>query len=186
MLARGEYGEFFPLKFSPYAYNNSFACLIFALSETQVGSFGANWYDETKDDLSYQKQDMLQPEEIPANIDAIEDDMLKKVLICKVTKRPFRITADELEFYRRKRLPLPTAHPNERIKNRYILANPYRLYDESCGRCGTPIKVCTKRKTVSTLIAKNVIGQKSPERQPSVERGCTERAERMCQFEIGL
>ncbi|MEK7143616.1 MAG: hypothetical protein AAB756_02185, partial [Patescibacteria group bacterium] len=43
MLARGEYGEFFPLKFSPYAYNNSFACLIFALSETQVGSFGANW-----------------------------------------------------------------------------------------------------------------------------------------------
>ena len=78
MLARGEYGEFFPLKFSPYAYNNSFACLIFALSETQVGSFGANWHEETNDDLSHKNTEVLQSEEIPANIDAVEDDILKK------------------------------------------------------------------------------------------------------------
>lgn len=145
MLARGEYGEFFPFQFSPYAYNDSFANLVFPLSQKEVEALGGNWRDDKNEDPSYVNLEVLQPGEIPESIDDAGDEVLGKALMCEATNRPFRIISDELNFYRRKRLPLPTIHPNERIKRRYMLANPYRLYDASCGLCGISIKSMYKQ-----------------------------------------
>jgi len=140
MLVRGEYGEFFPLKFSPHAYNDSFAQIVFPLSQQQVESLGGNWNDETRGDTISKSQEIFEIKDIPMDIRDVKDDILKKALRCQISGRLFRIVAYELELYRRKRLPLPTIHPNERIKRRYILANPYRLYDAFCARCGAATK----------------------------------------------
>lgn len=140
MLERGEYGEFFPFKFSSYAYQDSIAQVIFPLTKEQIEALGSYWYDPAQYDSPYEKSEALFKKDIPVNIKDVSDDILSKALICEITDRPFRIISEELEFYRRKRLPLPTIHPNERIKQRYTFTDPYRLHDELCGRCGIDIK----------------------------------------------
>ncbi|MCH7598084.1 hypothetical protein IID27_03570, partial [Patescibacteria group bacterium] len=133
-------GEFFSFKFSSYAYQDSLAQVIFPLTKEQIKALGSYWYDPAQYDSPYEKSEALFKKDIPVNIKDVSDDILSKALICEITNRPFRIISEELEFYRRKRLPLPTIHPNERIKQRYTLTDPYRLHDELCGRCGIDIK----------------------------------------------
>ena len=145
MLERGEYGEFFPLKFSSYAYRDSTAGMVFPLTKEEMNSLGITIFKEGDEDIPHDGPALLKGAEIPDDIRDVTDSILEKTLICSLTQRPFRIIADELEFYRRKQLPLPTIHPNERIKQRYLLANPYRLYDEKCDKCGKKTKSMYKK-----------------------------------------
>ncbi len=52
------------------------------------------------------------------NIDEIDNNILEKVLICKISKRPFRIVKKELEFYKKYEIAIPNIHYDERHKNR--------------------------------------------------------------------
>ncbi|MDR2189802.1 MAG: hypothetical protein LBP53_01010 [Candidatus Peribacteria bacterium] len=47
-----------------------------------------------------------------------DDSVLKKVIICKESQRPFIIQKLELDFYRKMRLPLPKLHPDVRHEAR--------------------------------------------------------------------
>jgi formylmethanofuran dehydrogenase subunit E len=50
------------------------------------------------------------------------------------------VTRQELDFYIKNKLPIPTKHPDvrhiERIQNR----NPRKLRDRKCAKCGVDIK----------------------------------------------
>lgn len=54
--------------------------------------------------------------------DKMKDEILNKVVICETSGKPFRIIRQELEFYRKHNLPLPSKHPDirhaERMKAR--------------------------------------------------------------------
>ena len=139
MLERGEYGEFFSFKFSPYAYIDTFASLVFPLEKETMESLEAYPGSPTDEDTSSNLR-VLTPEEIPKDISQVTDEILKKTLICEITGRPFRIIKEELEFYRQKNLPLPTVHPNERIRRRYLSVHPARLFDDTCANCHKAIK----------------------------------------------
>jgi len=39
--------------------------------------------------------------DIPDNLDEITEDILNKAIICEVSKRPFRISKKELQFYKK-------------------------------------------------------------------------------------
>lgn len=146
MLEEGNYGEFFPFKFSAYAYNDSFASLVFPLSDSEEKKFQVNPPSEIDDNESYENA-KIQKNNSYDDIEAVGDEILKEAFLCEATKRPFRIIPEELAFYRGKELPIPTIHPNERIRRRYILANPYRLYDGVCDRCGMNIKTMYEPKS---------------------------------------
>ena len=46
------------------------------------------------------------------------DDILKKIIICESSGRPFRIIRQELDYYRAHHLPLPSHHPDVRHEQR--------------------------------------------------------------------
>ncbi len=69
------------------------------------------------------------------NIDAI----LKGILQCEVTQKPFKIIKQELAFYIENGLPIPTKHPDQRHKERMDLRNPRQLYERDCSKCQKPI-----------------------------------------------
>lgn len=50
-------------------------------------------------------------------IENIDESIINKVIICKKTKRPFRITKKELEFYKKYLIPIPRLHYDERHQN---------------------------------------------------------------------
>jgi formylmethanofuran dehydrogenase subunit E len=59
---------------------------------------------------------------------------------CEVTKKPFRIIKQELEFYRKHNLPVPKKHPDIRHLERMKLRNPRKLFDRKCDKCDCEMK----------------------------------------------
>lgn len=72
---------------------------------------------------------------LPDDISKIPDDILNWAIECEVTKRPFRIIKQELEFYRKHNLPIPRRHPDQRHLDRMALRNPRKLFERKCDKC---------------------------------------------------
>ncbi len=54
--------------------------------------------------------------------------------------KEFKLTPQEIAFYKKEGLPLPPLHPNERYRERLARKLPRRLWDRTCGECGVAIK----------------------------------------------
>lgn len=142
LLANGEYGEFFPYAFSPFAYNGSDVDHIYPLSEEQIQTLGALYQEDIETDTS--DIQTLSTDQLPDSINEVTDDILSKAIICQETGKPFRIIASELAYYRKHTLPLPTVHPYRRTKNMFKLMGDSLVYDALCESCSTPIKTIYK------------------------------------------
>ena len=92
MKKTGEWGEFFPSKFSPYKYEESVA------------------------------QDYFPIEQKPQ------------------PHKEFKLTSQELNFYKKHQIPTPTKHPDQRHKERLALRNPRKLWKRSCANCNSEIE----------------------------------------------
>ena len=77
---------------------------------------------------------------LPDSISDIPDDILNWAIECEVTKKPFRIIKQELEFYRKHNLPIPRKHPDQRHLDRMSLRNPRKLFDRNCDKCWVNMK----------------------------------------------
>ena len=78
--------------------------------------------------------------EIPDSIQDVSDDLPNQILICEHTQKPYRITKEELKFYRDMSLPIPRTCTKERHLARIALRNPRVLYDRECGKCRKAIQ----------------------------------------------
>ena len=125
MSKMGDYGEFFPMALSPFAYNESVAMDYFPLSKEETISKGYRWRDpeprhyEIKDDIS-----------ACAHGGTCDH-------ICTTA---FRMIPAELEFYQRMKLSPPSLCPNCRHFERLALRNPFKLYSRQCAKCQKEIE----------------------------------------------
>ena len=138
MKATGEWGEFFPVELSPFAYNETVANEYFPLTKEEVESRAWNWKEEIDEIPNVTKK--IPAERLPDAITEIPDDILNWAIICERSKRPFKIIPQELKFYREQNLPIPHLHPDERHKNRMALRNPRKLWTRNCDKCAKEIK----------------------------------------------
>jgi hypothetical protein len=132
MKKSGEWGQFFPVSISPFAYNETVANEYYPLSREEVLAKGWRWHGEAENggvetEFVY---------EIPDNILEVSDEIIGKALKCEVTGRPYKIIQQELEFYRKMNLPIPRRCPDQRHNDRSELRDPRRLWERKCGSCG--------------------------------------------------
>jgi len=134
MRQTGEWGEFFPITFSPFAYNESIASEYFNLSREEVISSGWQWLDDHSEKIyrggKYQ---------IPNKIDDVSDDVCKNILVCEKSGKLYKIIPQELEFYRRMHVPIPKCSPNQRHYDRMSLRTPCKLWARECDSCAVQI-----------------------------------------------
>lgn len=71
-------------------------------------------------------------DDVPEDICAIDESICKEVLACERTGKNYKITKQELAFYKRFNIPLPRFHPEERHKDRVKRRNPFALYHRQC------------------------------------------------------
>ena len=76
---------------------------------------------------------------MPEDIHDVDDEILKKAVVCEVSGKPFRIVKPELEFYRKHNLPLPRKHPDVRHLERMSKRAPRQLYLRECDNCGKQV-----------------------------------------------
>ena len=130
MKSLGEWGEFFPAALSPHGYNETVAQDYMPLDKQEVERLGWKWCED-KDDESYMGAEVL----VPDKIDEVGDDICEKILVCEGSGKPFKITTQELAFYRQQQIPLPRRSPAQRHIDRDELRNPRKLWTRECAKC---------------------------------------------------
>ena len=133
--------EYFPItppSVPPLQGEGSKTFFPFSLQGKGVGIGVLNWSTYQQPFPKVEK--IIPANKLPNNIKEIPDDILNRAIECEVTKKPFKIIKQELEFYRKHNLPIPKRHPDQRHIDRMDLRNPRKLYDRKCDKCSKNIK----------------------------------------------
>lgn len=131
MQETGEWGEFFPYKMSQFAYNETSAMDYFPLNKEEALSIGSYWQDLSAD----QKFEGKGYQPVDVNLyrsHEKSEELLRSVLVCSKSGRPYKIQPQELMFYLKHNLQIPTLHPDERYKNRFKQINPQKIWHRKC------------------------------------------------------
>ncbi len=129
------YGEFFPPEFSPFAYNETIAQEYFPLGKEKAAQQKYVWKDSEVRDYKITKR----PGELPDHIKDVGDEILNDVIGCEhdgnckeQCATAFRLTKEELAFYRRMNIPLPRLCSNCRHYERLGKRNPLMVWGRAC------------------------------------------------------
>ena len=129
------YGEFFPMEFSPFAYNETVAQDYFPLTKEQALERGYRWREHHANDYKV----TIQAKDLPDRLADVSDSITSEVVGClhegncqDRCSRAFRITQDELSLYKRLGVPLPRLCFGCRHDARLRLRNPMRLWHRQC------------------------------------------------------
>ena len=134
MKNTGEWGSYFPIKYSTFAYNETCAQDYHPLAKDEVSARGWLWRDLPK---SYEHTGPVY--HLPDSRQAASADMTKEVLACKTTGKNYRLVKQELSFYEKLNLPLPKECPAARHARRLNQRNPLRLEQRSCAVTGEKV-----------------------------------------------
>lgn len=137
MSATGEYGEFFPMSYSPFPYNETVAHDLYPLTKAQASALGATWNDALEQ--SPAGVSGVVASTLPDRITEVSDEILNQTIICSVSGRPYKIQPTELYIYRKLGLPLPQVHPEVRFKKRNAQRVAPKLYRRACAHCNQEI-----------------------------------------------
>jgi hypothetical protein len=145
MQRTGEWGEYFPINLSPFAYNESLAQDDFPLLKEEALKRGYKWRDQ--DQREYKSSNV----KIPNTIQEVPDAITKEMLSCKNCEKNYRIIPQELAFYQRQHIPIPRNCPSCRHQERMKQRNHRKLYDRKCSNCSNAIQTTyapTSQETV--------------------------------------
>ncbi len=141
-----KYGEFFPIEFAPFAYNQTNAQEFFPLEKKEIEDFGFRFKEVADKDYI----PTITEESMPVLINDVPDSFTKEIIGCaewgsqksKIQNctKAFRVTENELNFYKQHNLPLPHKCPNCRHFDRIKRRNSITLYDRGCMKCNIQIK----------------------------------------------
>ena len=130
LKAENIWGEFFPAKHSPFAYNESVANDYFPANKESIEKEGLRWKTELED---HQAPQLRAPVD---SIDKLSDSQLDQVFASNLSGRPYKITKHEREFYRKMMVPLPLYTFDERMQIRLESRNPRQLWQRVCSVTG--------------------------------------------------
>jgi hypothetical protein len=129
------YGEFFPSEISSFGYNETIAQCHIPLTKEECLEKGYNWFEKGQKEY----QATISNGDIPDNIKDVGDSILNEILECahqgtcsEQCSGAFKIISQELDFYRRMKLPLPKLCSNCRHYRRLRTRNPMKLWSRSC------------------------------------------------------
>ncbi|MEK7193662.1 MAG: hypothetical protein AAB652_02630 [Patescibacteria group bacterium] len=148
-----QYGEFFPIELSPVGYNESMAQEYFPLDKQTATAQGYKWREPA--DRKYAPT--INAADLPDHIKDVSDSITKDVIACahagvecnQLCVDAFRITQDELNFYRKLGLPLPRLCHNCRTFERLKQRTGLKLYPRKCQCEGVQSQNSTYKNTVA-------------------------------------
>ena len=137
-----KYGEFFPIDMAPFAYNQTNAQEFFPLDKKAIENIGCK-YEEIADKDYVPTRNS---EDLPDSISEVEESFLEDIFGCgewgtdkakmQNCTKAFRITPNELSFYRKHNIPIPRKCPNCRHFDRIKRRNPISFWHRTCMKEG--------------------------------------------------
>ncbi len=135
------YGEHFPNALSDFAYNETGAADFFPLTKEEVIKNGYRWKERDKKNYNV----TVECSSLPETIKEVEDSILNEVIGCaekdsQYSVGAFRITKDELSFYRRMDLPIPKVCFDVRHTRRLLKRPMPKLQKRNCSKCNLGVE----------------------------------------------
>ena len=133
--------EFFNPQLSYFGYNETIAMEFYPLSKENAIKM---WYKREDYEAPMPNvEKFVQWKDLPKVwckvIQEKKPEFLQKILnyaiVCEVSKKPFRITKQEIDFYIKHDLPLPTKHPDVRHQDRVERKEGSVLHLIHCDEC---------------------------------------------------
>jgi hypothetical protein len=141
-----QYGEFFPLEFSPFPYNQTQAQEHFPFTRDKALLLNYYWEDMKERDYV----STINSSDLPDDIKDAKESILNETVLCEFWERGdreealqhnctkvFRILLQELKFYQRFNISLPRHCPNCRYFERTKQKHPLGLLKRKCQCAGT-------------------------------------------------
>lgn len=142
-----KYGEFFPMEFSPFGYNNTLAIQHFPLNKDEAVKKNYGWTETPRGEYKITKK----AKDLTDSIEDVADEILKEVFECENCKNPYKILKNEFLFYKKEKLPIPRlcneCRHERRISDRLTL----KLYKRSCMCAGSADETDIYKNTVSHI-----------------------------------
>ena len=129
------YGEFLPLEFSPFAYNETLAQLFFPKTKEEVIEKGFIWHEKKDNEYSITKK----AEDLPDTINETNDSILNEIISCSKCGKAYKFIGEEINLMRKLSIPLPQECYNCRQQSRFARTNIPKLYDRNCMKCDKDI-----------------------------------------------
>jgi len=134
MKSTGEWGEFFPIKLSPFAYNETVANDFYRLNQEVAEKNGIAWKNLDKNTF-YEGPHISPPGDLNYDVKTVAS----AIYTCTISGRLYKITPQELLLYKKMSLPLPKKCPDQRYLERMQKKNPRALWQRACAKCGKQI-----------------------------------------------
>lgn len=133
LTENGLHGLMMPPEIAPFAYNETIAQDNMPLTREEALAQGFRW----EDDIQMTKgRETLLPENIPDHINDVKDSITNEILECITCERNYKITPQELLFYRKMILPIPRQCFFCRHKDRVRRRGPFKFFIRQCSNCG--------------------------------------------------
>jgi hypothetical protein len=133
------YGEFFPVEISPFTHNESVAQELQPLTQDGAKEKNLDWREPADNKYS----PTIEAKDLPDTIDEVSDDITKEVISCAHNKLcahacpgAFKITPQELAFYKSFKIPIPHLCSNCRHYERIAPRPPVKLWHRKCQCAG--------------------------------------------------
>ncbi|MCE9548911.1 hypothetical protein K8Q98_00720 [Candidatus Nomurabacteria bacterium] len=126
------YGLMIPTELAPFAYNETIAQDNFPLTREEALAKGLRWEDDIQ---KTEGKETIKPRDIPDHIKDVPDFITKEVLQCLDCNRNYKITEQELLFYKKMNLPIPRKCFYCRHKDRIVRRGPYKFWNRACAKC---------------------------------------------------
>jgi hypothetical protein len=146
-----KYGEFFPMEFSPHAYNNSFANFLFPKIKEEVQSLKLRWHD-----YYFNKYPItIDFSEIPDNIKNTNEEILNEIIKCSNCPRGYKIVKQELDLAKKLNVPLSRQCPFCRIEERVKRwAEQMKQVNRICDKCEIEFRTHYSKEEASKIYCK--------------------------------
>ncbi len=133
-----EWGQFFPIGLSPFAYNETAANYRFPLTKSEAVGRGYCWREADPKEYakqSYTLADDLKSVEATASAGSLIN-VCEQILACGDCGKNYKIMPKELAFYRKLGIPPPRKCTDCRFLERFSTRNPRHLRERKCEKCG--------------------------------------------------
>ncbi len=130
------YGLMMPQELAPFAYNETIAQDNMPMTREEAIAQGFRW----EDDIQMTKgRETIQPNDIPDHINNVDDSITNEILKCIDCERNYKITNQELFFYKRMVLPVPRKCFYCRHHDRILKRGPIKFWGRNCAHCNKQI-----------------------------------------------
>lgn len=134
MKKTGQWGKFFPVALSPFAYNETAANYRFPLTKEEALAKKFTWKEA--DQRDYLKQSY----QIADDVKETDPNICNETLACADCGKNYKIQPKELTYYKRMNVPAPRKCLDCRFMDRFHLRNPRKLHDRKCEKCAKDMK----------------------------------------------